>query len=144
MFAFKTKYPAHSKKQHKHRKRSKSVKLGKSNFRVNLSTNSSYKVFFKRNTILPKNYITYIRRKNKAFFKKKKIKVFFKLNVNYIISAKNKNSRMGKGVGTLNRFAFFKKSNNVFLEFNNINYSRLQLILADLHKRNNVEYLILI
>lgn len=144
MFAFKTKYPTHSKKQHKQRKRSKGVRLGKSNLRVSLNTSSSYKVFFKRNAILPKNYITYIRRKNKAFFKKKKIKVFFKLNANYIISAKNKNSRMGKGVGTLNRFAFFKKSNNVFLEFNNINYVRLKFILADLRKRSNTEYLILI
>jgi len=144
MFLFKTKYPAYSKKQHKQRKLSKNIKLSKNRRRAGLSISSSYKVFFKRNTILPKNYITYIRRKNKRFFKKKKIKVYFKLKVNYIISSKNKNSRMGKGVGTLNRFAFFKKSGSVFLEFNNISYARLRSVLTDLRKRSNVDYLILL
>ena len=143
MFMFNYKYPTYSKKQHKRRKRSPQLKLNHLKTKVGLTPINSFKIYFKNNTVLPKNYIVYIRRKNKNFFKKKKIKVFFKLNVNYIISSKNKNSRMGKGVGTLNRFAFLKKSNNVFLEFNNINYRRLDLIMADLRKRGNTDYLIL-
>jgi len=133
---FKTKYPGSFKKQHKFRKKTNQFKqTGASK-----GHRGSYSVYLKSNYILPNNFVVYLRKYYKKFFKKKKIRFNFKIKVNYTLSSKNKNSRMGKGVGSLNRYAFLKKNTSVIFEVYNINYVRLQLLLNIIYKRFGVKF----
>lgn len=130
---FPVKYPGTYKKQHK--------KRVKSNV-YSVSSRKGIAVHFEINYILPKNFLVFFKRCLKKFFKKKKIKLFFKVKANYVISSKNKNSRMGKGVGTLDRYSFSKTSNKCFAEVFNINVFRLKLFLRFFEKRSGVRFTI--
>lgn len=135
---FKQKYPGSYKKQHKKRTRSPYI-----TYTASHKFKNKFMVHFQYNYILPKNILIFFKKFFKKFLKRKKIKFFFKLRLNYMLTSKNKNSRMGKGVGTLNRYAFFKKSTSCFAEVNNVNIVRLRLLLQVVEKRLGVKFLVI-
>ena len=138
---FKKKYPNLFKKQHK--KRSLFIKkknLYKFSSKQNKSTNIKFIILSTQNScILPKNFISFFRKHFRKFLKKKKILCFFKLCVNYIISTKPKNSRMGKGVGSIKRFSFKLKKKQSFLILKNYGIKRANTLAKYLTKRLNTQ-----
>jgi ribosomal protein L16/L10AE len=140
---FITKYPSFFKKQHKKRTKSKQSYRNRQATHGYTPISGNYTVYTSSNCIFPANFFIYIKKHYKGFLKKKKIKLYFRVKTNYILSSKNKNSRMGKGVGTINRYSIAKKSNRVFFEIFNINLYRLRALLGNWHKRHNIRYVII-
>lgn len=132
-------YPNKSKKQFKKRYEKKSLLFKNKYNTYNKITYSVY-IYPEKNLILSRSYISFFRKYFRKFLKKKKTKLFFKLQLNYNISVKNKNSRMGKGVGSIKRRSFFLEKRKPFILIKNCNYSRVKLICLFLRKRQNINF----
>ena len=101
---------------------------------------------FCKNYIIENSYLLFLKKKNKFFFKKRKIKdlrVWFFLSKNFPISQKSKNSRMGKGKGIFIRTVIRVPKNKIFLEFSNMNIIFLKKICKSFKKKNNLLTLII-
>ena len=96
---------------------------------------------FCKNYIIESSYLSFLKKKIKFFFKKRKRKdlmVWFFLSKNFPISQKSKNSRMGKGKGIFIRTVTRVSKNKIFLEFSNMNIILLKKISNIFKKKNNV------
>nr|YP_004841728.1 ribosomal protein L16 [Ichthyophthirius multifiliis]AEL89270.1 ribosomal protein L16 [Ichthyophthirius multifiliis] len=79
------------------------------------------------------NYFLIFKKIFKNLSKLKNSKISFKnywifLRFNYLITKKSKNSRMGKGKGSIFKWVSILHKNYKLIEFKNINYNRLNLI----------------
>lgn len=92
--------------------------------------------------ILPRTTIPFFRRHFKKFLKRRHIDCIFKIRPNYTISCKNKNSRMGKGVGSLSRLTFRVNKHQPFIYTFNASQRRAELIAGYLTKRLNTSFFI--
>ena len=72
------------------------------------------------------------KRKSKQKPLKQRKNVWFFLFPNFILSKKSKNSRMGKGKGSIKRWVIRIKPGTVFLEFKNISFWKLFYIVSKL------------
>lgn len=137
----KLKYPQQFKKQHKSRFLAPNFnKLTKQqtktlSYRIDSITNRIYACYVNQHIILPKKFISFLRKFLRKFFKRHNIKCWFRIQLNKVISSKSKNSRMGRGVGTLNRTAFSINSNKPFFLIANISLNRSEKLLRFLSKR---------
>lgn len=95
-------------------------------------------VFINQRILLPKRYIAYIRKIVRKFFKKRCVKCWFRVQLNRTVSSKSKNSRMGKGVGTINRSGFLCKPSIPVLVLENISKHRLEILVIKLRARLGV------
>ena len=134
----KLKYPQQFKKQHKSRKNFFYKKT-----LLNLDT-SSFTSFFEKKRIalftnqpivLPKKIISFLRKFLRKFFKKRKIKCWLNLQPNRIITSKSKNSRMGRGVGSINRTAFLVLPIKPLFIFANVSQKRVNFLVRLLKSR---------
>lgn len=137
----KLKYPQQFKKQHKARflvpNFNKLVKQQTTtlSYHIVCSTNRLYACYVNQHIILPKKFISFLRKFLRKFFKRHNIQCWFRIQLNKVISSKSKNSRMGRGVGTLNRTAFSVNSNKPFFLISNISTNRSGKLLRFLAKR---------
>lgn len=131
----KLKYPQQFKKQHK--KRSIKPNFNPLNLRNNSITSSiagcpsfrmKYACYVNQHLILPKKFISFLRKFLRKFFKRHNIQCWFRIQLNKVISSKSKNSRMGRGVGTINRTAFSINSHKPLFLIANISSRRLTLL----------------
>ena len=135
----KLKYPQKFKKQHK--ARFVYDMTSDINFNLQLQPISQQpsvnflKIYFSQNIILPKRTISFLRKVLRKFLKKKRINCWFNIQPNKIITSKSKNSRMGRGVGTINRTAFKISSKKPFLILNNISVLRTKYLMSFLSAR---------
>ncbi len=93
-----------------------------------------------KNTKFEAIYYELFRKFIKIIVKKKNVNNIFKnywifLRMNTPLTKKSKNSRMGKGKGSLYRWAIRLPKNYKLLEFKNINYYRLNLLTKKWSKR---------
>ena len=92
-------------------------------------------------------YLFELKKKLKFFLNlRKKIlnkNLWIFLQGNTPISKKSKNSRMGKGKGSLLRMSCRVKKNTIFMEFLNLNYIILQKIVLHFRIKNNLNVQIL-
>lgn len=92
-------------------------------------------------------YLFELKKKLKFFLNlRKKIlnkNLWIFLQGNAPISKKSKNSRMGKGKGSLLRMSCRVKKNTIFMEFLNLNYIILQKIVLHFRIKNNLNVQIL-
>lgn len=72
------------------------------------------------------------KRKSKQKPLKQKKNIWFFLFPNFILSKKSKNSRMGKGKGSIKRWVIRIKPGSIFLEFKNISNWKLIYIVSKL------------
>lgn len=127
----KVKYPQKFKKQHKKR-----VSYLMSS--VNLSTGvktGRLALAPTQQVVLPKQFITFIRKLLRKFFKRKKIACWFNIQPNKLFTSKSKNSRMGKGVGAINRTGFQVTAMQPILIISNISKSRMGYLVRLLQSR---------
>lgn len=130
----KNKYPQKFKKQHKKRQnRYNSLTL--QNEYASFAAPTRYGIFTPHNSLIPTKLISFFRKTFKKFFKKKKIKCWFRVTQNKTISSKPKNSRMGKGVGTINRVGFTTRPQAPLFVFENISSRRVLLLALFITKR---------
>lgn len=92
-------------------------------------------LFINQRLLLPKRYIAYIRKLVRKFFKKRKIRCWFRVQLNRTVSSKSKNSRMGKGVGTINRAGYLLQPTTPLLVVANISKARLECLSLLLRAR---------
>lgn len=93
-----------------------------------------------KNTKFEAIYYELFRKFIKIIVKKKNVNNIFKnywifLRMNTPLTKKSKNSRMGKGKGSLYRWAIRLPKNYKLLEFKNINYYRLNHLTKKWSKR---------
>ena len=96
---------------------------------------------FCKNYVIENLYLSFLKKKIKFFFKKRKrkdLRVWFFLSKNFPISQKSKNSRMGKGKGIFIRTVIRVPKNKIFLEFSNMNILFLKKISKIFKKKNNI------
>ena len=96
---------------------------------------------FCKNYVIENSYMSFLKKKIKFFFKKRKrkdLKIWFFLSKNFPISQKSKNSRMGKGKGIFIRAVTRVSKNKIFLEFSNMNIILLKKIAKSFKKKNNL------
>lgn len=130
----KLKYPQKFKKQHKKRLTRRINNLISDGY-SSMRTHRTYALYPQQNIILPKRFISYIRKMLRKLFKKRRIHCWFRLQPNKVISSKSKNSRMGKGVGTINRSAFKVTAGKPILILTNISQLRLTYLTKSLQSR---------
>jgi len=118
------KYPQTSKKQHKQR-HSYKPDTTIAYLKPSETSNRHIGIFVTQSYVLPKRYVSYIRKHFRKFFKKRHVRFWFYIQPNYLITSKSKNSRMGKGVGTINRVAFKVGPKAPTLVLSNISVSRV-------------------
>lgn len=116
--------------------------------RINKNFNSKIKIRFGisalkfcKSYIIESSYLSFLKKKIKFFFKKRKRKdlmVWFFLSKNFPISQKTKNSRMGKGKGIFVRSVIRVSKDKIFLEFSNMNIILLKKISKIFKKKNNL------
>lgn len=70
---------------------------------------------------------------------KKNYKIWVNILPNYVISRKSKNSRMGKGKGSFERWVVRLKQGHIVSEFVGIPKYRLNLILLKFNKKFNMK-----
>jgi large subunit ribosomal protein L16 len=70
---------------------------------------------------------------------KKNYKIWVNILPNYVISRKSKNSRMGKGKGSFERWVVRLKQGHILSEFIGIPKYRLNLILCKFNKKFNMK-----
>jgi len=127
------------KKQHKKRNFKKTY-LFKNYMLKNISysryihTGSMVLVLVTREFILPRRFIFNFRKNFKKFFKKKIILCHTCFQINYILTSKHKNSRMGKGVGSFNRFVIRCYRGRPIFLIKNVNKRRIDSLLIELSK----------
>lgn len=117
----KVKYPQKFKKQHKKRLSYRTLPATE---RSAASTNYLAIAPVQR-VVLPKQFITFIRKLLRKFFKKKSIACWFNIQPNKLFTSKSKNSRMGKGVGAINRTGFQVPPMQPILLISNISRCRM-------------------
>lgn len=149
----KLKYPQRFKKQHKSRTNVINTKrwlklsskdshtLLTSTKKLTTPTSNLYKVYSPQRFILPKKLISFIRKFFRKFFKRHKVCCWFRIQPNCAISSKSKNSRMGRGVGSINRTAFLLKAHHPLVIFSNISPNRLKHLTNMLTKRMPIKLL---
>ncbi len=131
----KLKYPQQFKKQHKKRSLKPNFDSPQIQTSTSLFINNQYTDIGKRyacyvhqHIILPKKFISFFRKFLRKFFKRHNIQCWFRIQLNKIITSKSKNSRMGRGVGTLNRTAFLVNSHKPLFLISNISSKRVLLL----------------
>lgn len=131
----KLKYPQQYKKQHKNRQN----KINKYRVSGVISMKSRTYVSLNcvQNVILPNRFISFLRKILRKFFKKRHIKCWLTVQPNKLITSKAKNSRMGKGVGTINRVGFYT-TKKPFLVLSNISSKRCRYLARYLQARLSV------
>lgn len=138
----KKRYPNFFKKQHKKRyfKVNKFYQMFffEKNSRRNKKFHQVYLVTT-TNTVLPKRVVPFFRKHFRKFFKKRKIRCFFLIHPNYLVSAKNKNSRMGKGVGAIKRRSYLLSKQQPFLLLKNCSFKRALLLSKFFTKRFKIK-----
>lgn len=135
-------YPNQYKKQHKKRVKRVYKFQQKPIYKytpINLDTHNSYAIIPEGSFVFPRTTIPFFRRHFRKFIRRRGIKCVFKIKPNYTISAKNKNSRMGKGVGSLSRVTFQIRKHEPFLYVYNLSQRRANLIALYLTKRLSVK-----
>jgi ribosomal protein L16/L10AE len=130
---FDRKYPQYFKKNHKKRS-------NKSLNSVTMQNSSSQQdqwlgIYSTSWVILPHRFIAFFRKIFRKWIKKRKIRLWFNITLNKTITNKAKNSRMGKGVGTLNRFAFNCNPHKPIIMCQNISPIRIKCIASTLQSR---------
>lgn len=145
----KLKYPQQFKKQHKKRTLQLPTNLnpnldsqskGISSYKM--TSNFQYICIPTQSIILPKKFISFLRKFLRKFFKRHHICCWFRIQLNKVISSKSKNSRMGRGVGTINRTAFQIFANKPLFIISNISSKRLMLLTKFLSKRLPIKLLV--
>lgn len=136
----KLKYPQRFKKQHKSRVSYQPVKASYLGNLItpNKPSSSKFALASSQDVTLPNKFITFLRKILRKFFKKRNIRCWFRVQPNHLISSKGKNSRMGKGTGSINRIAFRVKANKPILVIDNISPSRVLFLLRNVQARSPV------
>lgn len=62
--------------------------------------------------------------------------------MNRVVTTKSKNSRMGKGVGTKNRYSFYVKPSKPIFIFQNSSLMRIKNMLIFFTKRTNITFVV--
>lgn len=139
---YKLKYPQNYKKQRKSRKHHHTYTPTDSSLiktRQPSQTQKTYYVYVANPYILPTRFVSFLRRLLKKRIKKRSIRCWLVLKPNVFISNKPKNSRMGKGVGTINRKGFKLKPTTPWLALANISNARVQILRKFLESRLGVK-----
>ena len=139
------KYPQQFKKQHKSRRCFPIITPLWQTDRIAPFSNISekkYCVYMCQNIILPKKFISFIRKFFRKFFKRQHVSCWFRIQLNKVISSKSKNSRMGRGVGTANRMAYYINSRKPFCLVFNVSPKRINLFAKFLTKRLAIKLII--
>ena len=119
----------------------------KKNKKIKLSYGSIGLVTLK-NLQFEYSYFNLIKKFLKFFYKLKyaltnKLKVWVFLNGNFPVSRKSKNSRMGKGKGSLIRWLIKLPQGHTILEFYGVDYLRLKKLTTYWNKLLNFKILII-
>lgn len=104
--------------------------------KIELVQLSYIKKFFKKLMRKKRKKNTITTNKNTI---KKNYKIWINLLPNYVISRKSKNSRMGKGKGSFERWVIRLKQGFIISEFLGIPKNRLKLILNKFNKKFNMK-----
>ena len=138
-------YLSRYKKQHKKRYSKKKFifsekTLNYTNYNKYNYSGASIVVYCNKEFLIPRNFLFKFKKSYRKYFKKKKIKCYVFFRINYILSAKSKNSRMGKGVGSFNRFSIRCYYGRPMFYFKNSNIRRIDTIFHLLGKDLNTSF----
>lgn len=101
------KYPQTFKKQHNHRTCSLPRPVYTNLYYTAAENSLQLAIYATQPLLLPHRFISYFRKMIRKFCKKRAIQCWFRIQPNKVVTSKAKNSRMGKGVGTINRVGFY-------------------------------------
>lgn len=138
-------YLSRYKKQHKKRYKKRTFLFNKNTMNYIHYNKYSYSgasviVYCNKEFLLPRNFLFKFKKTYRKFFKKRKIRCFIYFRINYILSSKSKNSRMGKGVGSFDRFSTRCYQGRPMFYFKNTNIRRVDGFLLELSKNLNTSF----